>query len=88
MTIQKLEYYIKDKDSGEIKEIFLCSDLYKIKSNKIIYCDGKNPSKLDMTPRLNFINTAYKELTGLDKCANLAIIQIYMKKKSLTIKRW
>jgi len=63
----KLEYCIKDKETKEIKEKFLCSNLYKIKSNKILYGDGEKISKLDMSPRLNFIDTAYKELTGLDK---------------------
>lgn len=63
----KLEYEIKDKKTKEIRGNFLCSDLFKIRSNKIVYCDGEKLSKLDMSPRLNFIDTAYKELTGLNK---------------------
>lgn len=62
-----LEYQLEDKKTKEIKGRFIAKDLFKIMSNKIVYCNTSSSARLDMSPRLNFINTAYLELTGLDK---------------------
>lgn len=62
-----LEYQMEERNTKEIKGKFLAKDIYKIKSNKLYYADSSTGARLDMSPRLNFINTAYLELTGLDK---------------------
>lgn len=63
----RLEYRLKNKETREIIAKFLGENLYEIRANKIVYGTEKDTQSIDLSPRLHFIDTAYKELTGVDK---------------------
>lgn len=63
----RLEYRLKNKETSEIVAKFLGENLYEIRASKIFVWTKDGTQSIDLSPRLHFINTAYKELTGVDK---------------------
>ena len=63
----RLEYRLKNKETREIIAKFLGENLYEIRASKLLYGTEKDTQSIDLSSRLHFIDTAYKELTGVDK---------------------
>ena len=58
---------MKNKETREIIAKFLGENLYEIRASKLLYGTEKDTQSIDLSSRLHFIDTAYKELTGVDK---------------------
>ena len=76
---------MKNKETREIIAKFLGENLYEIRASKLLYGTEKDTQSIDLSSRLHFIDTAYKELTGVDKYKYNIVNKNFIFKQLLSI---